>query len=117
MHRRKDEVTGQSRLHDHGCSLPIPNLTHHDDVRILAHDTAQSARKVEAYVRLNLNLIDAGKLILDGVFERDDFYLGTVDPAHEGIKARGLARSCGSGQKNDARRHLEVFKNLRFNVG
>ena len=117
MHRGKDEVACQCRLHRHGRRLAIPNLTDHNYVRILAHDAAQSARKVETDFRLNLDLIDTGKLVLDGVFERDDLHLGTVDPAHEGVKARGLAGTCGSGQKYDTRSHLEVFKDARFDVG
>ncbi len=116
VHRGKNEVAGQCGLHCHGRRLAIANFTNHDDVGILAHDAAQSARKVVTDFRLHLDLVDTVELVLDGIFERDDLHLGTVDAAHEGVQARGLAGACGPGQKDDARGHLEVFEDARFDV-
>ena len=59
--------------------LQIPDLADHDDVRVLAQDRAQRVGKIEPDRRLHLDLVDAGKLIFNGVLHREELAVRAVE--------------------------------------
>ena len=50
----------------------VADLADHDDVRILPQDRAQHAGERQADLRLHLDLVDAGQLVLDRVLDGED---------------------------------------------
>ena len=64
-------MSGKGRLHGYLSGFGIPHLTDHDDVRILPKDGTKRARKGQADLAVNRNLIDAMQLIFDGVLDGD----------------------------------------------
>ena len=91
MQRAEDEVAGGGRLHrDPSCFL-VTDLADEDDVGVAAQDRAQPARKGEAGGRVDLDLADAGHLVLDRVLDRDEDALRLVEQVERGIERRGLA--------------------------
>ena len=68
-------MTGQRCLHRDLRGFLITNFTDENDVRVMAQDRAQAARECKAGFFIDLDLIDAFELILDRVFNGDDFAL------------------------------------------
>ena len=58
----------QGSLNRDASCLEIANFTDHDNIGILAQDRAQRHREIKTDLRLNLDLVDAGKLVLDRIF-------------------------------------------------
>ena len=74
MQRAQHEVTGERRLHSHPRRVLVTNLADHDDVWVLSQHAAQCAREGEADLRVDLDLIDQWKLVLDRVLHRHDVH-------------------------------------------
>src|SRR6476620_9244889 len=91
MQCRENEVPGQCRLDRDPCCLEITNFTDHDNVGVLTQDRAKRGREVEADLRKYLNLVDPGKLILDGILNREQFQFGPVEIFQCGVKRRRFA--------------------------
>ena len=70
--------------------LGVTNLSDHDDVGCLTEHGAQSVRERHPDVGFHHDLVDAGHFILDGVFYRDDFLVGTVNDVEAAIKRGGF---------------------------
>ena len=52
--------------------LAVADLADHDDVGVLAEDRAQAAGEGQADLRLHLDLVHAGQLVLDRILDGDD---------------------------------------------
>ena len=63
--RREHEVARQRRLHGDLGGLEVADLADHDHVGVLPHDRAQRVREREVDLRLHLDLVDPGHLVLD----------------------------------------------------
>mgnify|MGYP003220826261 CR=1 FL=1 len=63
---------------------------------------AQAAGKGETGFGIDLDLIDAGQMDLDGVSDGDDVELGLADLAQGGVKGGGLAAAGRAGDEDDA---------------
>ena len=64
-----DEMPGDGGLHRDGGRLIVPDLTDHDNVRVLAEDGAERGGKGQAGLRIDLHLVDAGYVRLDRVLD------------------------------------------------
>ena len=120
----ENHVAGQRRLHGDLGGLAVADLADHDDVRVLAQDRPQAGGKGQADLRVDLDLADPGKLVLDRVLDRDDVLLPAVEPGEGGVEGGRLARAGRPGDQEDAvalldhavhqpqhfRRHADVFQ-------
>ena len=92
----------QSGLNRDLDRLMVADLSDHDDVRVLAHDTAQAVGEGQTDRRLHLDLIDAVQLVFDRVFDGDDLLFDTVDLVERGVERRRLTGACRAGDQHDA---------------
>src|SRR5579884_3902250 len=93
MQRGKYQVSGKGCLHGDVRGFAIAGFADEDDVRVLAQEGAQHASECERDVGIDLNLIDAGKIVLNRIFGSRDIYAGIIDFGKRGIERRGLART------------------------
>src|SRR5260370_23064193 len=100
-------MASQRRLHRNLRGLQIADLANHDDIGILPQDRAQQAGEIEADLRSDLNLVDAGKLIFDRVLDRYDVARDRVQPQKSGIEGRRLAAAGRTGDQHHAVRQCE----------
>ncbi len=89
---REDQVAGQGGIDGDVGGVAVADLTDHDDVRVLTHGRAQAFDESVALV-VDLGLDDAGQMIFDRVFERDDLHAGIVDALQERVQASWSCRS------------------------
>ena len=102
MQRGEHQMAGEARLHRDLRGFEIADFTDHDDVRVLAQDSAQGAGEGELYLGVHLGLADAIQVVFDGVFHRDDVVALGIQLRQTGIEGGGLARTRGAGHQNDA---------------
>jgi hypothetical protein len=69
----------------------VADFTHHHNVRRLPQHRAQGGGKRHADVVPHRDLVDAVELVLNGVFDRDDFPVGLVDEVEAAVKRGRLA--------------------------
>ncbi len=100
-------MTGQGRLYRNTCGLEVAHLAHHDDVRILADDGAQGPREGHADLGLDLDLIDARKLIFHRVLDRDDLALLGVEAAQRRVQGGALAAAGRTRDQEDPVGHVQ----------
>ena len=72
MQRAEDEVAGERRLDGDLGGLEVADLADHDDVGILAQEGAQGVGEVEPDVLVDLHLVDADQVVLDGILGGGD---------------------------------------------
>ena len=102
-------MSGQGGLHRHFRRFGVPDLAHHEDVRILAENAADGGRKREPDAGIHLHLAERRKDQLHRVFDRHDVHLGRRDVPEHRIEGRGLAASGGTGDQEQpfpAAQHL-----------
>ena len=97
----------QRRFHADLPGLIIPDLADHDDIRILPEKSLQSSGKCQSDVGMDLDLVDAHEVELNGVFRRTDIDRGRVESLKGGVKRRRLAAACRAGDKDHAVRGRE----------
>src|SRR5947207_10102843 len=107
VQRGKNQMAGQRRLHGNLGGLLIANFADENHIGIVAQNRAQSARESQPGLFRDLNLIDAFELILDRVFNGDDFADRVIDLVERRVKSRGLAAAGGTGHQDDSVRQLE----------
>src|SRR6185312_7251926 len=107
-----DEVTRESCLDRDAAGFEISNLTDHDDVRILAQEGFQRRGEAHADLGAYLNLIDAVKVVLDGVFGGHDVDIDRVHLGQRGIQRSRLTRTGWSRDEHHAVRILNRFHQL-----
>jgi hypothetical protein len=101
VHRREHEVPGEGRLHGDLRRLEVADLADHDHVRVLADDRAQRVGEAEVDLRADLDLVDAGHLVLDRVLDGEDLHVGLVQPVEGRVQGGGLAAARGAGDEQD----------------
>ena len=68
----------------------------------MAEDRPQARGEGEADLVADLDLVDAGDMVLDGVLDGDDLDLVGDDAVEGGVQGRRLSRAGGAGDKEDA---------------
>src|SRR5207249_7521480 len=100
VNSRENQMARESRLNsDLRCFL-VANLANHDLVRIVTQNRTQSTREGQTFLLVDRDLSNAMQLILNRVFNRDDFIFFVSDFVQGGIKRRRLSRSCWSGHQH-----------------
>ena len=74
MQRGKQQVAGQRSVDGHFRCFIVANFAHHDDIRILSHQRANTGRKCKVNFRPHLRLIDAGNIIFNRIFQRGNIH-------------------------------------------
>jgi len=69
-------MPGQSRLDGNLGCLRVADFTHHDFIRVMTQDRAQTAGKGQPFFLVDLNLGNALNLIFHRVFDRNDLVFG-----------------------------------------
>ena len=106
-------MAGEGRVNGDMCRLGIAHFADHDDIGVLSNKGAKRSREGQADLGLDLGLINAGNLIFDGIFDRQNFARGIVECGQHGREGRGFAAPRRAGKDNDAMRQrqqtYEVF--------
>ena len=105
MQRRQHEVTGHRRSQRNVRRFSITNLTHHQNVRVLAQRRAQHTGKIEVDLFVDLYLIDPLQLVFDGVFDRNNFLVDNIELLKSAIEGCGLTAARRSSDQNETVRH------------
>src|SRR5215208_5519769 len=82
--------------------LAVPDLADHDHIGVRAQHRPQAAREGQPRLEVDLELVDPGELVLDGVLDRDDVALGLVDLVERGVQGRRLAGAGRPGYEHRA---------------
>src|SRR5674476_425819 len=80
----------------------IAHFANHDDVRVLAQDRAQGVGKAQPNLRVNLDLVDAFKLVLNRLFNGDNLEGVGIEFRERGVEGGGFARTGRAGDQQDA---------------
>ena len=97
-------MAGQRRLDGDLGGLGVADFADHDDVGILAHDRAQAVGEGQTDLRIDMDLVDAAQLILDRIFDGNDFFAGIVDLLQRAVKRCRFAAAGRAGDQNHAMR-------------
>ena len=98
VERREHQVAGERGVDGDVGRLEVADLADHDHVGVLAHDVPEARRERQPDLRLDVDLVDAAKLVLDRILDGDDLLVGRVDLVEGGVERRGLA---GAGRPGD----------------
>ena len=100
-------MTRQSRLNsDFGREI-VTDFTDHDNVRILAHNVAQSFLEGQVYPGIDGALRNPVNDILDGFFSCDNAGFRIIDVVDAAVHSCGFSRSGGPRDQNNAAGHIE----------
>ena len=83
-------MTRQRGLHGDPAGLEVPDLTDHDDVRILPEESSESGSEGHPDLGAHLHLVDAVQVVLDRIFGRHDIDFVRVDAAESAVQSRSL---------------------------
>jgi len=72
-------VTREGRPDGDLRGLEVADFAHHDHIRVLAHDVAQTAGEREADLGIYVDLVHPLDLVLHRVLDGDDLLVGQVD--------------------------------------
>src|SRR5690606_40229831 len=72
MYGGQHEVTGECRLYRHLRGFQVAYLAHHDDVRVLPHQAADTCREIQTDLVVHLGLVERFLHHLDRVFDGAD---------------------------------------------
>ena len=105
----------QRGLNRNSCCLQVTNFADHHDIRILTQDRAQRLGKVQSNLRLNLNLVDSGKLVFDRIFDGKQLQFRTIEMLQRRVKRCRFSASGRAGHKDDTvrQRHQAMQVGLR----
>ncbi len=92
MERREHEVAGHRGPESNLGSLLVADLAHEEHVGVGAEHGAQAARERQPRSRVDLDLVEAGRPVLDGVLDRRQLAVGRVQHLEAGVQGRRLAR-------------------------
>ena len=104
VQRAEDEMAGFRRLHGDFGGFGVADFADENDVRVLAQNRAQAARKGQSGARIHLHLIDAFKLVFNRVFNRDDILRAVFQGVQRGVQRGGFAAAGRAGDENPALR-------------
>ena len=81
----------QRRLNAHLGRLGVSHLTHQNHIRRLPQHCPNDPSEIEPDLMLDLDLIDAGKVVLDRIFRRDDLGVRAVEFVERGVERGRLS--------------------------
>src|SRR6266849_4611763 len=102
------QVPGERGLNGDLRGFLVADFADHDFVRVVAEDGAQTAGEGKTLFFVDGNLGDAAKLVLDGVFDRDDFVFVGLDFVDGGVERGGFAGTGRAGDQHHAVRLANV---------
>src|ERR1041385_4123115 len=76
------------RLYGDLGSFRIADFTDHDHIRVLTHNRSEAVREREADLGFNLDLVYTAQLVLDRVFDGNNFLARIVDLLKRTVKRR-----------------------------
>ena len=82
--------------------LLVADLADEQDVGVGAEDGAQPAREAEPALEVDLDLVDAGRLVLDRILDRHQHAPFVVEHVERGVERRRLARAGRADGENRA---------------
>ena len=85
VQRRNHEVAGHRGFHRDLRGLAVAYLAHHDDIRVLTQDRAQTTRKAEVSLGVDLHLSDAVHGVFDRILYRHNVSLPIVQHVETGV--------------------------------
>src|SRR5258705_176169 len=94
VERREHEVARLRRLHGDARGLLVADLADEHDVRVLPEDRPQGAGERQLDLVVDLGLVDAGNLVLDGILDGDDVGPLRAHRRQRRAERRRLARTC-----------------------
>ena len=95
-------MPSQRRLNCHFRGFEIAYLAHHNDVRILAHQRADTAREIQADAGLHLHLIEMRHHHFNWIFYRTYIHFRLSQLFERSVERGGFSRTGGSGYQDDA---------------
>ncbi len=107
MERREYQVTGERSVDGERRRLIVSDFSDHDNVRVLAHQSAQAIGEGQADFRPHLGLVDTRHLIFNRVFNGGNIHARCVENIKHGIEGSGLAGTGRASGENHAGRHLQ----------
>ena len=87
---REHEMARQRRLNRDLRGFFVTNFADHDLVGIVTQNRTKTTRERQAFLLVHRNLRDAVELILDRVFDRDDFVFFVSDFVQRRVERRRL---------------------------
>src|SRR5262249_13841650 len=107
------EVACQRGIDGNVRGLQVANLANHDDIRILPDEGSETAGESDANPRIYVDLIDAGQVVLDRIFDGVDIKRRIVDSVEGSIKCSRFAAAGGSRYEyNSMRTANELLEEL-----
>ena len=95
-------MTGKGCAHGQVGGLLVADLADQQHIRILAQEAPDTASESNARLLVHTHLLDQGHGVFHRVLNREDVFLHGVDGAHNGVKRRGLTRTCRPGHQHDS---------------
>jgi hypothetical protein len=72
VQRAKELLASEGRPHRHYGGLYVADFPDHQNVGVLMEYGTQTTRKRQPRLDIDFDLIDAGKLVFDRIFDNDD---------------------------------------------
>ncbi|MBA7640204.1 hypothetical protein ES703_47869 [subsurface metagenome] len=79
-------MTGEGGLNCCRCCVFIPYLAYQNNIRIMAHDSPETAGKGNPSLDINLGLVDIGETVFNGVLDCQDITPLSVELINRCIK-------------------------------
>src|SRR5437870_2920581 len=98
----EDEVAGEGGADADLGGFEVAGFADEDDVGVLAEEGAEGGGEGAADFVVDLDLVDALEVVLDGVLGGHDVDVGGVDGMDGGVEGGGLARAGGAGDEDHA---------------
>src|SRR3989344_2650302 len=96
-------MAGKRSVDSQRGRLTIADFSHHDDIRVLAHESPKAHAEIKPDFRLDLSLIYSGHLILDRILDSGNIDLGRIQNINHRVKRCRLSASCRTGSQNHSR--------------
>src|SRR5436309_14661684 len=112
VYSRENQMARESRLNSDLRCFFVANFADHDLVQIVTQNRTKNTREGQTFLLVDRDLSNAMQLILNRVFNRDDFIFFVSDFVQGGIKRRRLSRSCRSGHQHHPVRLRNVMTKL-----
>src|SRR5437870_3978173 len=106
-------MAGESCLDSKVGGFAVANLTHHNDVRVLAQQGTQTRGKGHPGLRVNLGLVDPAHPVLHRVFDCGNINTRGIEHAEYTIKSRRLT---GSGKSTTLYSVLSMLNTSGVNI-
>src|SRR2546428_1782310 len=105
----EDEMAGEGGADADLGGFEVAGFADEDDVGVLTEEGAEGAGEGAADLVLDLDLVDALEVVLDGILGGHDVDAGGVDRVDGGVEGGGLARAGGAGDEDHAVGALDRF--------